>query len=282
MASIQRLKDEMIKTDSLVCVGLDPIIDLMPTQLKNNSSDLEEMMFHFLAEVIDLTAESCCAYKIQKAFFDIHEFGLHLLKDVVAYIKKNHSKKTVIIDCKIGDVEHTMSAYTQNIFGNIRSDGIVVNPFMGEDIYNSFSENRDNLFIVLVRTSNKGAQKFQDLLLHDSERLWMHILKSLVQKWNESKNIIPVLSLDTENDSILIRKLIPDEMPIFWAGFGIQGKDIQGMKWLLDMNGYGVLVNSSRGILYANYELSTSWKDAIRMNVIEMKMKLNNLKPRKC
>ncbi|MEO8886657.1 MAG: orotidine-5'-phosphate decarboxylase [Mucilaginibacter sp.] len=267
----------MIRLNTLVCVGLDPIISLIPISI-NKYEKLEDRIFDFLKTVIEVTADHCCAYKIQKAFFDEFDFGLILLKRIVLFIKSECPKKIIIIDCKIGDVEHTLSAYTKNLFSNIGADAIVVNPYMGNEIFDCFKKYPEKLFLVLVRTSNPGAAVIQDLKLTSGEKLWQFILKILVEKWRDLPNCIPVLSLNDVKQFAYIRTVIPDSMTIFYAGYGAQGKGITGLNSLINTQGYGLLVNSSRGILYSNDEKSMDWKNEILKNVTKMKVGLNSIK----
>lgn len=278
MEKIEYLSAEMMHCDSLVCVGLDPLIDRLPQSVLSSDADLENKLFCFLSSVVELTADQCVAYKIQKAFFDPYPFGHSLLKSLTTYIKTTYPSKMVIIDCKIGDVEHTLKAYTQNLFDIIGADSIVVNPYMGMEILDIFDQYPHKFFVVLVRTSNPGAYLLQDLALKNGQKLWMHVLGLLARKSRSCPNIIPVLSFQSEGDFEYVRPLIPPGMPVFYAGYGAQGNLATNLNALVNTDGYGVLVNSSRGILYENYEVYPDWRTAVRSNVISMRNTLNHLK----
>lgn len=268
----KRIKD----INSLVCVGLDPDINKIPKSINSLKISNEEKIYKFLIEVVKITAPHVCTYKIQKAFFDQFDGGHALLRKVVSYIHNNHKGILVIVDCKIGDTDNTMNIYIKNIFKDILADGVVVNPYMGDDVLEPFMQDQNKLGIVLIQTSNPNSKVVQELTLKNGKKLWEEMLSILVTRWNKNRNLIPVLSSNTEGTNYsAIRKIIPQDMPILLAGVGSQGGDPQIIKQLLNNNRRGVLVNSSRGILYPYNPKDQNWKKAILKSVIELKTILN-------
>ena len=273
--AVELLRRAMVRNNSLACCGLDPDISKMPTSLTELCGPEEVKVSLFLREIIDLTGPHICAYKVQKAMFDRFHAGHKLLVDTVAYAHERYPDVPVFIDAKVGDIENTMAAYLGNVFDDVRADGLVVNPYMGDDVLRPFASIPDKAGIVLVKTSNPGANIVQDVLLQDGSPYWMYILKLVAQRWNEAANLIPVLSSTTDTDMTDVRKLIRDEMPILFAGFGAQGGTLKQFRQLLDSTGGGVFVNSSRGILYPYNPTEAKWRQSVEGAVIEFKETLN-------
>lgn len=214
-----------------------------------------------------------CAFKAQKAFFDVLAGGHEILKKLISYIHTSHEGIPVIVDCKIGDIDNTMAAYIHNLFAILQADGIVVNPYMGDDVMVPLTEFTDKAVVVLAKTSNPLGSIVQDVMLHDGRPLWQHILDLIVNRWNNGKNMIPVISATVELNVPEIRLLIPDKMPILLAGVGAQGGSYSGLRQLLNSEGVGVFVNSSRSVLYPKSE--REWRIAITEAAIELKDALN-------
>ena len=179
-SAIIKLHNAMRERDSLVCCGLDPDIQKIPTELKGNNEANSGVIIRFLREIIKLAAPHVCAFKIQKAFFDVLPDGHEALGSVIGYLHRNHPELPVFVDCKIGDIDNTMEAYLANMFKTLNADGVVVNPYMGDDVLAPFSKYPNQAAIVLVRTSNPGAHVVQDLILASGKPLWEEILAHAV------------------------------------------------------------------------------------------------------
>ena len=271
MTTNEKLLRRMKSADTLVCVGLDPDYDKIPLSVKRFWRNRETVTFLFLKQVVDITATHCCSFKIQKAFFDLMPDGHKLLKRIIRYIHRHHPMIPIFIDCKIGDIDNTMRAYLANIFDELGADGIVVNPYMGDDVFAEIAPYAHKSVIVLVKTSNPNASIIQDY--HD---LWKHVLSQVVSRWNIHGNLIPVIASTSQDDLTSIRQTIPDEMPILFAGVGAQGGQLDSLKHLVDSDGYGVFVNSSRGLLYPYKPSDKNWRECIKQAVIALKNKLNH------
>ena len=275
VGAIESLKGRMTSNNTLACCGLDPDLNKFPDDLSFRGLTNEEKTGAFLRQVVDLTADSVCAYKLQKAFFDRFPLGHGALKDIISYIHTRHQGIPAFVDCKIGDVDNTMCAYLGNLFGELNADGIVVNPYMGDDVMKPMTQYPDKAIIVLAKTSNPGGGIVQDVLLNDGKPLWQHILKLTTERWNTAGNMIPVISSTVGLDLIEVRRLIPDKMPILLAGVGAQGGSYSDLGKLLNSKGHGVFVNSSREILYPKIENGQTWQNSIRLAVTKFKDELN-------
>lgn len=264
----------MIRNNTLACCGLDPDIEKIPLELRQEGIS-EDAVRRFLEIIIDLTASRICCYKAQKAFFDIFSGGHDLLKHVIRYVHEHHPELPVFVDAKIGDIGNTMNAYLRNIFGELDADGIVVNPYLGDDVMRPFESLPDKAAIVTVKTSNPDAAIVQDIILQDGQPLWRHILGLTASRWNSAGNMVPVIASTAEVDLSNVRQIIPDEMPVLFAGYGAQGGTTKHLRQLLDLSGRGVFVNSSRGLLYP-YDINEPlWRDAVTRAVKAMQASLN-------
>jgi orotidine-5'-phosphate decarboxylase len=280
---IDKLDNRMKTNNTLVCVGLDPDPTKMPLEIMNiKGKNVEEKSLIFLKSIVDTTAPHVCAYKIQKAFFDQYNGGHKLLHDIIAYIHVTYPEIPVFVDCKIGDTDNTMLSYMDNLFGKLHADGVVINPYMGDDVFEPFMEDKNKVALVLVQTSNPKAKIIQELKLANGTQLWQQVLDFTLNRWNKNANMIPVLSSNSDHvDFKQVRKLIPQNMPILLAGVGLQGGNPQVMKDLLNDNGRGVFVNSSRGILYPYKQQDLKWRDAVLTEVIKLKDGLNQMRGNK-
>jgi len=166
-----------------------------------------------------------------------------------------------------------MSVYIENLFGLLQADGIVVNPYMGDDVITPLIELSDKSIVVLVKTSNISGGIVQDVLLKDGRPVWQYLLDLVVNRWNQSNNMIPVLSSTVGMDMVKLRQLIPDTMPILFAGVGAQGGNCGNLHQLLNSEDVGVFVNSSRDLLYPASHIP--WRTAIETAAVETKEALN-------
>ncbi len=273
--AVSLLRHAMVSKDTLACCGLDPDVAKMPKSITGEHTADWVKALRFLREVIDITGPYVCAYKVQKAFFDSIGNGQELLVRVVRYAQEFFPEVPVFIDAKVGDIDNTMEAYLSGIFEKVGADGLVVNPYMGDDVLRPFESLSDKAGIVLVKTSNPGGNVVQDALMQNGDSLWRYMLKLVVERWNKGANLIPVLSSTSDVDLSLVRQIIPNEMPILFAGYGAQGGNLSHFRQLLDSSGRGVFVNSSRGILYPYESEERRWRQKILDAVVELKQVLN-------
>lgn len=273
MTALDKLRSNMSET--LLCCGLDPDLTKLPEEIRHRKISDEEKVFEFMKGVINVTAPHVCTYKAQKAFFDLMSGGHDLLREIIAYVRKVNPMIPVILDCKIGDIDNTMDVYLENIFGRLAADGVVINPYMGEEVMSPFINFPDKAVVVLAKTSNPGGASVQDLVLSSGYPLWMNVLDQIVNKWNVADNLVPVVSSTAGLDMAYTRTLIPDEMPILLAGVGAQGGTYNGLGLLLNSQRSGVFVNSSRGLLYPPRLKGEQWQDAVLRVTLSLKNDLD-------
>lgn len=273
MNAITALKIKM--ATSLACVGLDPNLNKMPHSITQRPNSLEDQVYEFIKTVMDRTAQHVCCYKAQKAFFDLHPAGHDLLKGIIQYTHTFHPGLPVFIDCKVGDIDNTMSAYIENLFDHLGADGILVNPYMGSDVLAPLMELKEKAIVVLCKTSNPGGAMFQDVLVtgRTPRPMWQYVLEKVVNPscFNRNNNMIPVVSSTAGLDMTHVRRLIPNETPILLAGVGAQGGSYDDLGKLLNNEQSGVFVNSSRGILYPYERGDEDWIEKVEDAAIELK-----------
>jgi orotidine-5'-phosphate decarboxylase len=242
----KRLTENIIKKRSFLCVGLDSEIDKIPSFLLNQKDPVLE----FNKRIIDATHEYAVAYKPNVAFYECRGAkGWDSLELTVRYIKENYPDIFVIADAKRGDIGNTSKMYAKAFFENMPSDAVTVAPYMGEDSVTPFLTYSDKWVVLLALTSNHGADNFQ-YHNEDGIKLFERVL-SLSQKWGNINNLMYVVGATRSEMLREIRKLVPDHF-LLVPGVGAQGGSLAEVaKYGLNSK-CGLLVNSSRGIIFAD------------------------------
>ncbi len=243
-----------------LCCGLDPDHRKLPAEFRSMSS-VDLAVDRFLKEVIEITAPFVCAYKLQKAFFDLLEEPRKVLISIVTHIK-DIAKKPVILDLKMGDTGNTMIAYLEYC-RSIGVDAALVNPYMGDDVLDCFNDRRDLCGIVLARSSNEGARLLQDQFLFDGRTVWEAILDEVSSRWIAGANLIPVLSSTIDISQNGGFHKIPLGLPIFVAGYGAQGGTLENIRKLAQDRKHTLIVTSSRQIVFPFDASSSDWRGAV-------------------
>ena len=229
---------------SFLCVGLDPDISKIPAHLLKTNDPI----FEFNKAIIDATKDFCVAYKPNIAFYECHgPKGWESLKKTLDYIPKNIF---TIADAKRGDIGNTSTYYAKTFFEYLACDSVTVAPYMGEDSVTPFLEFDNKWVILLALTSNKGALDFQLLTDKNGEQLYKKVLEKAAT-WGTSENMMFVVGATRAEDIGEVRKLVPNHFFLV-PGVGAQGgslEDVTKYGWNQDC---GLLVSSSRGILYAS------------------------------
>ncbi len=239
---------EQIKTKkSFLCVGLDPDLNKIPQHIKNN---FEDVIFEFNKQIIDATAAYCVSYKPNHAFYEAYGLkGYNSLEKTIKYIKEKYPKHFVISDAKRGDIGNTSTMYAKAAFEDLNADAITIAPYMGKDSVEPFLQFKGKWGIVLALTSNPGAFDFQTLKINDAE-LYKHVLKT-TSTWGNDENMMYVVGATKAEMLTDIRKIIPNHF-LLVPGVGAQGGSLEEVcKYGLN-NDIGLLINSSRAILYAD------------------------------
>jgi orotidine-5'-phosphate decarboxylase len=240
------LFENIVKKRSFLCVGLDSEIDKIPSLLLKR----KDSIFEFNKRIIDATHEYAVAYKPNIAFYECYGAkGWTSLELTVSYIKENYPDIFVIADAKRGDIGNTSKMYAKAFLENMPFDAITVAPYMGEDSVTPFLSYSDKWVVLLALTSNKGADDFQ---YHDEDgiKLYERVL-SVSQKWGTINNLMYVVGATRADMLKDIRKLVPDHF-LLVPGVGAQGGSLAEVaKYGLNSK-CGLLVNSSRGIIFAD------------------------------
>lgn len=257
----QKLDAASLKTGSLVCVGLDPDPRRMPVK----------DVFEFNRSIVDATCDLVCAYKPQIAFYEALGFeGLASLKRTVEHIKKSAPHAVVIGDVKRGDIDSTAEAYATAMFDFWDFDAVTVHAYLGRQSVEPFLTRPERGALIVCRTSNPGAVELQDLRLAPGDasggvagkRLFEHVA-DLTDQWNTRNNAGLVIGATYPEELGELRAAHPG-LPILIPGVGAQGGDVQkAARAGVDANGRGVMVSSSRGIIYAASDPKT-YPDAAR------------------
>ena len=240
------LVDQIFSKKSFLCVGLDADFDRIPQHLKDN---FEDPVFEFNKQIIDATAPHCVSYKPNTAFYESRGVaGWISLQKTIEYIPKSHF---VIADAKRGDIGNTSKQYAKAFFEAMSCDAVTVAPYMGEDSVSPFLEFDDKWVIVLGLTSNKGSNDFQFLQDKDTEdRLFQQVLKK-TQNWGTTNNLMFVVGATHPEKFAEIREIVPEHF-LLVPGVGAQGGDLDGLVRHGKTEDIGLLVNSSRGIIFAD------------------------------
>ena len=212
---------------------------------------LDKGVFEFDKTIIDQTADLVCAYKLQSAFYEAagHSGWLDLKKGV-DYIKQNHPDIPIILDAKRGDIGSTNKAYVKAIFDDLWVEAVTVHPYLGEESLKPFLDRSDKGIIVLVKTSNSGAGEFQDLEINGKPLY--QVVAEHVKEWNTNGNLAVVVGAAYPKQLKTVREIVGD-MPILVPGIGAQGGDLKAvLENGLDSNKQGLIINSSRSIIFAD------------------------------
>jgi len=241
-----KLFENIVKKHSFLCVGLDSDIEKIPAFLHNE----KDPVFEFNKRIIDATHQYAVAYKPNIAFYECYGIkGWASLEATVSYIKEYYPDLFVIADAKRGDIGNTSKMYAKAFLENLPFDAITVAPYMGEDSVKPFLTYNDKWVILLALTSNKGADDFQ---YHDEDgiKLFSRVL-SVSKKWGTINNMMYVVGATRAETLTEIRKVIPDHF-LLVPGVGAQGGSLEDVARYGMNNKCGLLVNSSRGIIFAD------------------------------
>ncbi|MFH0784713.1 MAG: orotidine-5'-phosphate decarboxylase [Pseudomonadota bacterium] len=270
MSFIKKLKKAWKKCNSLVCVGLDPDLARFPNHIDKNI----ESIFTFNREIIDATHDLVCAYKPQIAYFSAISAEKQLEK-TISYIKSNYPHIPVILDAKRGDIGSTAEMYATEAFSRYNVDAVTVNPYMGYDSAEPFLKHKDRGIILLCRTSNNGAGDLQDLIV-DGVPIYEHVARLISEKWNFNQNCLLVVGATWPSQMSKIRNIAGD-MPFLVPGVGAQGGDVKEMvRAGQTTNGTGLIISSSRAILYASN--GVDFAEAARAETMKLKKTINQFR----
>ena len=250
----KELVEQIFAKKSFLCVGLDTDINKLPKGI-TESEDIQgaeaEMMFKFNQAIIDATAPYCVAYKPNLAFYESRGIdGMIAFENTIKYLKSHYPNHFIIADAKRGDIGNTSKMYAQTFFEEYNLDSVTVAPYMGEDSVKPFLEYEGKWVILLALTSNKGSHDFQLTEDKEGERLFEKVLKKS-QEWGNDENMMYVVGATQGQMFEDIRKVAPNHF-LLVPGVGAQGGSLQEVCKYGIIKDCGLLVNSSRGIIYAS------------------------------
>jgi len=241
----ERLGQAHAAADSLVCVGLDPDLDRLPEDLRSDP----QPFLAFNRRIVDATADLCAAYKPQIAFYSALGKESELAASI-RYIRERAPAALIILDAKRGDIGNTAEGYAREAFDRYDADAVTVNPYMGDDAVLPFLARPDRGAIILCRTSNPGGHDFQDLMI-EGVPLYQRVAQRAATRWNRHGNLMLVVGATHPQELAELRRAHP-ELSFLVPGIGAQGGDLGAtLAAGLDAGGKGLLVNSSRAVIYA-------------------------------
>lgn len=246
MMTYDQLFEQIKKKKSFLCVGLDSDIAKIPSHLLEE----EDPVFAFNKAIVDATAEVAIAYKPNIAFYECRGVeGWRSLEKTVAYIKENYPEIFTIADAKRGDIGNTSQMYAKAFLETLDFDAITVAPYMGEDSVTPFLQYEGKWVVLLALTSNKGAFDFQ-FFEQEGERLYERVLRKS-QEWGNDRNMMYVVGATKADMLEGIRKIVPEHF-LLVPGVGAQGGSLEEVARYGMNNHCGLIVNSSRGIIFAD------------------------------
>jgi orotidine-5'-phosphate decarboxylase len=241
----EKLSAAWRERNSLLCVGLDPDSSKFPISLR----DQPDAIFTFCKSIVDATADAACCFKPQIAYFAALR-AEDQLEALCTYIRTQYPALPLVLDAKRGDIGATAEQYAREAFERYNADAVTVNPYMGSDSIAPYLEWQDRGVIVLCRTSNPGGSDLQFMQV-DGQPLYQHVARLVADKWNRNGQCGLVVGATFPDELAQVRAIVGD-MPLLVPGIGAQGGDIAATVAAgRDSHGAGMMINSSRAILYA-------------------------------
>ena len=254
------------KKKSFLCIGLDVDLQKIPTFLLEK----EDPIFEFNKAIIDATHHLCVAYKPNIAFYEAYGIkGWTSLEKTIKYINQNHPEIFTIADAKRGDIGNTSSMYAKAFFEDLSFDSVTVAPYMGKDSVEPFLAFKNKHTILLALTSNAGAFDFQTKEI-DGKEVYKQVLETS-KGWKNSKNLMYVVGATKASYLADIRKIIPESF-LLVPGVGAQGGNLQEVCNYGMTDQIGLLINSSRGILYASKQVDFAEAAAEKASELQAQM----------
>lgn len=243
----EELIEQIRKKRSFLCVGLDTDVRKIPSHLQR----AEDPVYEFNKAIIDATASSAIAYKLNIAFYEsLGAFGFAVLERTVDYITQNYPEILIIADAKRGDIGNTSDMYARTFFEHFKVDALTVAPYMGSDSVSPFLSYTDKWVILLALTSNPGANDFQMIKDEQGKYLFEHVVEKALS-WENSDRLMFVVGATRTDMLERIRSIAPDAF-LLVPGIGAQGGDFDALVQYGMNDDCGLIVNSSRGIIYAD------------------------------
>lgn len=255
MSFIAKLKQSWTDTNSLLMVGLDPDPQRFPAELQGRS----DAIYEFCKAIVDATAVYACGIKPQIAYFSAQR-AEEQLEALCRYVHETYPGLPIVLDAKRGDIGSTAQQYAREAFERYAADAVTVSPYMGFDTIQPYLEWQDRGVIILCRTSNKGGSDLQFIESADGMPLYLHVAGLVAERWNTNGQCALVVGATFPEEIARVRSRVGD-MPLLVPGIGAQGGDIAStVRAGRDSRGAGMMINSSRAILYAGS--GADWREA--------------------
>ncbi|WP_418511770.1 orotidine-5'-phosphate decarboxylase [Corallibacter sp.] len=264
----QQLTQQIQKKKSFLCIGLDVDLNKIPQHLLQE----EDPIFAFNKAIIDATHHLCVAYKPNTAFYEAYGLkGWKALEKTINYINQNHPEIFTIADAKRGDIGNTSSMYAKAFFEDLAFDSVTVAPYMGKDSVEPFLAFENKHTILLALTSNQGAFDFQTKMI-DEKEVYKHVLETS-KTWQNSENLMYVVGATKAEFLADIRQIIPNSF-LLVPGVGAQGGNLQDVCKYGMNDRVGLLINSSRGIIYASNQDDFAQAAAKKAEALQQEMEV--------
>ena len=265
----QQLHQQILNKKSFLCIGLDVDLNKIPKHLLA----AEDPIFEFNKAIIDVTHDIAVAYKPNTAFYEAYGLkGWQSLEKTINYINQKHPEIFTIADAKRGDIGNTSTMYAKAFFEDLSFDSVTVAPYMGKDSVEPFLAFKDKFTIMLALTSNEGAFDFQTKSV-EGEELYKTVLKTS-KTWKNSQNLMYVVGATKAEYFTEIRKIVPDSF-LLVPGVGAQGGSLQEVcKYGMSSN-IGLLINSSRAVIYASN--GTDFAEKAREEALKVQQEMAQL-----
>jgi orotidine-5'-phosphate decarboxylase len=264
----QQLTAQIIKKNSFLCIGLDVDLNKIPQHLLKT----EDPIFEFNKAIIDATHHLCVAYKPNTAFYEAYGLkGWKALEKTIQYLNTNHPEIFTIADAKRGDIGNTSTMYAKAFFEDLAFDSVTVAPYMGKDSVEPFLAFKDKHTIMLALTSNAGAFDFQTKQVEGKE-LYKQVLETS-KNWKNAENLMYVVGATKAEYFAEIRKIIPNSF-LLVPGVGAQGGNLQDVCKYGMSDNVGLLINSSRGIIYASNQDDFAQAAAQKAEALQKEMEV--------
>jgi len=268
-AFTQALARAWEENNSLLCIGLDPEIERFPPHIAAAPSPI----FQFNKAIVDATHDLVCAYKPQFAHYAAYE-AEDQLERTIEYVHRTYPGIPVILDGKRGDVGNTAERYAIEAFERYGADALTVNPYLGTDALEPFLRHADKGVVILCRTSNPGARDLQDLEV-GARRLYHVVAELAATRWNGNGNCALVVGATYPRELAEVRRIV-GEMPLLLPGVGAQGADVaQAVENGQTADGTGLMVSSSRAILYGAARAGADFAVAARGAAEALRREIN-------
>jgi len=272
MNFLVKLEKIIKKNNSLVCVGLDSDITKIPHHLLHSKYP----QYEFNKAIINATCDLVCAYKPNSAFYEAEGAkGINELKITCGYLRKKFPEVIIILDAKRADIGNTNEGYVKMAFDYLGVDAITLHPYLGREALEPFLKRKDKGCIILCRTSNSRAGEFQDLPV-GKKKLYEKIAEQVIKKWNYNKNCLLVVGATYPKELSIIRKIVGG-MTILIPGIGTQGGNLEKtLKYGLNARKKGLIINSSRAVIYASGGKDFAQK--ARQETLKLKTEINKFR----